>query len=199
MTPRSANIPVATTADENSLAVSESPGGLWSDVRRRFRRNAIALVGFYVVCFLTCVALFADFLANDKPYYLEYHGKVYFPILRSYLVGMRLANWPTELLNVNFKKLEGAKGIFPPNPYHHSTINYFTNQPNPAAPNRNNLLGTDDRGRDTAAKLPSIERRVLRSRSQICSLHAHPKIGNELPQKPRGGDRPDRGQVKKPA
>ncbi|HXT56169.1 MAG TPA: ABC transporter permease [Candidatus Eisenbacteria bacterium] len=148
MTPRSANIPVATTADENSLAVSESPGGLWSDVRRRFRRNAIALVGFYVVCFLTCVALFADFLANDKPYYLEYHGKVYFPILRSYLVGMRLANWPTELLNVNFKKLEGAKGIFPPNPYRPSNINLLEPLESPSS---KHWFGTDKLGRDVAS------------------------------------------------
>ena len=62
------------------------------------------------------MALFADFIANDKPYYLEYRDKTYFPIFRSYIVGAKLGHWPAELLNVDFKKLEGAKAIFPPIP-----------------------------------------------------------------------------------
>ncbi|MET0586483.1 MAG: hypothetical protein ABW099_16535, partial [Candidatus Binatia bacterium] len=41
--------------------------GLWSDVWRRFKHNPIALAGFYVVCLLVFMALFADFIANDKP------------------------------------------------------------------------------------------------------------------------------------
>ena len=48
----------------------ESREGLWSDVWKRFKHNPIALAGFYVVCVLLFIALFADFLANDKPYYL---------------------------------------------------------------------------------------------------------------------------------
>jgi len=79
--------------------------GLWSDVWRRFKHNPIALAGFYVVCLLVFMALFADFIANDKPYYLDYKGKSYFPILRSYLVTVKLGQWPAELLNVDFKKL----------------------------------------------------------------------------------------------
>jgi microcin C transport system permease protein len=41
----------------------------------------------------------------------------------------------------------------PPNPYHHSTLNYFSQLPNPAPPNAQNWLGTDDRGRDMLARL----------------------------------------------
>jgi ABC-type antimicrobial peptide transport system permease subunit len=52
-------------------SASEVAGGLWSDVWKRFRRNPIALAGFYVVCFLALVALLADFVANDKPYYVQ--------------------------------------------------------------------------------------------------------------------------------
>jgi microcin C transport system permease protein len=43
--------------------------------------------------------------------------------------------------------------IFPPNPYHHTTINYFAKDPSPSRPSRDNLLGTDDRGRDLLARL----------------------------------------------
>ena len=43
--------------------------------------------------------------------------------------------------------------LFPPNPYHYSTINYFAKEPNPAPPSAENFLGTDDRGRDLLARL----------------------------------------------
>ena len=62
--------------------------------------------------FLISVALFADFLANDKPYYLRIGEQTYFPIFRSYLVSAGLAHWPAELLNVDFKKLDGAQSRF---------------------------------------------------------------------------------------
>jgi ABC-type microcin C transport system permease subunit YejE len=79
------------TIDAGTLSASAGlSGGLWSDVWKRFQRNPIALAGFYVVCFLVFIALFADFIANDKPYYLEYRGKTYFPILRSYIVDVDL-------------------------------------------------------------------------------------------------------------
>ena len=41
----------------------------------------------------------------------------------------------------------------PLNRYHHSTINYFACEPSPARASRENLLGTDDRGRDLLARL----------------------------------------------
>jgi len=40
-----------------------------------------------------------------------------------------------------------------PNPYHHSTLDYFAPLPNPAPPSARNWLGTDDRGRDVLARL----------------------------------------------
>jgi peptide/nickel transport system permease protein len=128
-------------------STSEVTGGLWSDVWKRFRRNPIALAGFYVVCVLAFVALFADFLANDKPYYINYRGKSYFPILRSYLVGVGIAHWPPELLNVDFKQLEGRK-IFPPNPYRPSNINLLEPLEPPSS---KHWFGTDKLGRDVAS------------------------------------------------
>jgi peptide/nickel transport system permease protein len=92
--------------------------------------------------------LFADFLANDKPYYLEYRGKSYAPILRSYLVDLRLGRWPAELLNVDFKKLEGAKAVFPPIPYRPGTINLLAPLEPPSA---KHWFGTDKLGRDVLA------------------------------------------------
>jgi len=129
-------------------STSEVTGGLWSDVWKRFKRNPIALAGFYVVCFLALIALFADFLANDKPYYLDYRGNTYFPIFRSYLVGIGVSRWPPELVNVDFKKLSGARAIFPPNPYRPSNINLLEPLEPPSS---KHWFGTDKLGRDVAS------------------------------------------------
>jgi microcin C transport system permease protein len=47
----------------------------------------------------------------------------------------------------------GNWSLLPPNRYSFNTLNYFAPSPNPAAPSRTNLLGTDDRGRDVLARL----------------------------------------------
>jgi peptide/nickel transport system permease protein len=137
-----------SAALESSSDAGATTGGLWSDVWRRFKRNPIALAGFCVVSFLALMALFADFIANDKPYYLEYRGKTYFPIFRSYVVGAKLGHWPAELLNVDFKKLEGAKSFFPPIPYRPSNINLLEPL---EPPSTKHWFGTDKLGRDITA------------------------------------------------
>lgn len=138
----------APIGGEDRSAAVDAGGGLWADVWQRFKHNPIALAGFYVVCILAFMAVFADFIANDKPYYLEYQGKFYFPIVRSYLVGAKLERWPAELLNVDFKKLSGAKAVYPPIPYRPSNINLLEPL---ESPSRNHFLGTDKLGRDVAA------------------------------------------------
>ncbi len=138
----------ADPGEDAALAERRASEGLWTDVWRRFKRNPIALAGFYTVCFLVFMALFADFIANDKPYYLHFGGKAYFPIFRSYLVGAKLGQWPPELVNVDFKKLEGAKAIFPPIPYRPTNINLLEPV---EPPSRRHWFGTDKLGRDVVA------------------------------------------------
>lgn len=138
----------ADASEVASLAERRASEGLWADVWTRFKRNPIALAGFYAVCVLAFTALFADFIANDKPYYLQYGGKTYFPIFRSYIVGAKIGQWPPELLNVDFKKLEGAKAIFPPIPYRPSNINLLEPVEPPSG---KHWFGTDKLGRDVMA------------------------------------------------
>jgi peptide/nickel transport system permease protein len=134
--------------EERSEITAAGTGGLWSNVWKQFRRNRIALAGFLVVLFLLFVALFADFLANDKPYFLSYREKTYFPIVRSYLVGAGLAQWPAELLNVDFKKLENATAVFPPIPYRPTNVDLFAPL---EPPTDKHWFGTDKLGRDVLA------------------------------------------------
>jgi len=123
-------------------------GGLWSGVWREFRRNRLALSGFYIVLLLVLIALGADFLANSKPLFLSYKGKIYFPIVRSYGVDLGWVHWPAELLNVDYKKLEGARAIFPPIPYRQTDIDLLAPLEPPSG---KHWFGTDKLGRDVMA------------------------------------------------
>jgi peptide/nickel transport system permease protein len=148
---RSPTDTAAARSTEHEATPARAPAteaGLWSSVWKQFKRNTIALASLYVVLIFVFVALFADFLANDRPYYLSYQGKSYFPIFRGYLVEMGLVQWPSELLNVDFKKLDNAAVVFPPVPYRASTIDLFAPLEPPSA---KHWFGTDKLGRDVMA------------------------------------------------
>ncbi|HEY7490380.1 MAG TPA: ABC transporter permease [Candidatus Tectomicrobia bacterium] len=122
--------------------------GYWRRVWRHFKRNALAVVGLWVSLGLLLMALGADFLANDKPYYMVYQGKTYFPILRGYLDSLGVAPWPEELRYADFPRLSVERALFPPIPYRPSRINLL--EPF-SEPSRQHWLGTDKLGRDVMA------------------------------------------------
>jgi peptide/nickel transport system permease protein len=94
------------------------------------------------------VALGADFLASDKPYYLVYQGKTFFPILHTYLDRLGIVPWPDELRQTDFAHLKAERAIFPPVPYRPSRINLLVPF---AEPSPEHWLGTDKLGRDVMA------------------------------------------------
>jgi peptide/nickel transport system permease protein len=122
--------------------------GFWARVLRQFKRNYLAVMGLYSVLALVVMALSADFLANDKPLYMEYKGQRYFPVPYSYLVDLGVAHWPLELLNVDYRSLPAERVIFPPIPYRPNRVDLT----NPfAPPSAEHWLGTDRLGRDVMA------------------------------------------------
>lgn len=117
-------------------------------VWREFKRNRVAVAGYYVVVFLVGVALFADFIANEKPYYVHYQGKTYFPIVRGYFEKLGLLKVAPELVNADYQQLSHQGALFPPIPYRPSMVNLDVPF---ARPSRQHWLGTDRLGRDVMA------------------------------------------------
>jgi microcin C transport system permease protein len=125
---------------------------------RRFRSNRIGYWSLLLFVVLFALSLLAEVLSNDKPLVVRYEGHWYFPIVQTLPETAFGGDFhtPTDyldpLIRQNLAK-PGNLAVFPPNPYHHSSINYFATDPSPARPSRSNLLGTDDRGRDLLAVL----------------------------------------------
>lgn len=125
---------------------------------RRFRSNRLGYVSLILFAVLFGLSLFAELLSDDKPLVVRYNGAWYFPIAQTLPETTFGGDFPTEtdyldpVIRENLSK-PGNFALFPPNRYHHSTINYFSREPNPAPPNAENVLGTDDRGRDLLARL----------------------------------------------
>lgn len=124
----------------------------------RFRANRRGYYSLWIFAFLFTISLGAELLSNDRPIIIQYQGEYYFPLFNRYSEATFGGDFDTEadytdpavkdLLNQ-----DGNWAIYPPNPYSYNSINYFALQPNPAPPSAENLLGTDDRGRDVLARL----------------------------------------------
>ena len=128
--------------------------------RRRlhnFRANRRGFWSLWIFLVIFVVALFAEFVANDKPFLVSYDGELYAPIFKDY---------PETTFGGTFEtaadyrdpfvaeKIE-ARGwmIWPPVRYHHRTVAWDLPVPAPAPPDAEHWLGTDDQARDVVARL----------------------------------------------
>ncbi|WP_127477422.1 ABC transporter permease [Sulfurivermis fontis] len=125
---------------------------------RRFKANRRGYYSLWLFGLLFMLSLGAELLSNDKPIIVHYQGEYYFPLLVTYPETTFGGDFATETDYLDpFIREQLHAGdnwaLYPPNPYRHDTINYFAQAPNPAPPSADNLLGTDDRGRDVLARL----------------------------------------------
>lgn len=143
------------TSAPNTRAASPSPARrAW----QRFRRNRLGYWSFLAFSLLVVLSLFAEVLSTDRPLVVRYEGQTYFPVLRDYSEKTFGGDFetPADYLDPFIREritTGGNWAIYAPNPYGPRTLNYFAARPNPAAPSRENLFGTDDRGRDLLAQL----------------------------------------------
>ncbi|HNV47136.1 MAG TPA: ABC transporter permease [Spirochaetota bacterium] len=117
-----------------------SAQGYWSNVWREFRRNRFALAGLSIVAILFVIALLAPLIANDRPYVFVDGGRAYFPLFKDY----------PALKDVNFRTTRGSFSVMPPIPYSYSAYDLDAIVLPPSA---RHVLGTDEQGRDLAARM----------------------------------------------
>lgn len=128
--------------------------------RRRldnFRANRRGYWSLWIFLFLFLISIFAEFLANDKPIFIQYDGHFFFPILVSYPETIFGGDFETEAeySDPEVQNLIGKKGwsIWPLIPYSYDTVIWDLPTPAPSPPTTQNWLGTDDQGRDVVARL----------------------------------------------
>jgi microcin C transport system permease protein len=148
---------------------------------QNFKANRRGYVAFWIFMVLFVVTLFAEFLANDKPFLIRLEGRNYFPVFVTYPETAFGGEFETaaDYRDPYLKQLIAEKGgtiYWPPIRYSYDTHNLNLPTPAPSKPTwmltdaeckpaaekiggkgcadlEYNWVGTDDQGRDIAARL----------------------------------------------
>ncbi len=121
----------------------------------RANRRGFWSLWIFLVLFLLC--LFAELWANDRPLVVSYDGRLFFPVFVDYaetVFGGDLAT-ETDYRDAFIAGQIGKHGwaVWPPIRFDYRTINLDLTVPAPSPPTFDDWLGTDDEGRDVAARL----------------------------------------------
>lgn len=156
-------LPSAATQAEEAAHARQRSGGRFvlSPIGERrwrtFRANRRGYLSLWLFLILFVVTMFAEFIANDQPLLVRYDGGTYFPVFVDYPETVFGGDFDTaaEYRDPFVAELINEKGwmLWPPVRYAHDTINYDLPVPAPAPPSVENLLGTDDQGRDVLARV----------------------------------------------
>jgi len=122
-----------------------------------FRANKRGYWSFWIFLTMFLVALFAEFIANDKPLLVRFDGAFYLPVFEPYPETVYGGEFATEADYTDpfVVDLIEEKGwmIWPIIPYSFDTPVTELPQPAPSPPTAQNWLGTDDQARDVVARL----------------------------------------------
>ncbi len=123
----------------------------------QFKANKRGYWSFWVFMVLLFVCLSAEFIANDKPLLVKFENGYYMPVFKNYPETFWGGDFETETdyRDAFAQDLIEDKGwmIWPFIRFSYDTINYNPPTPVPSAPTFENILGTDDQGRDVAARV----------------------------------------------
>ncbi|MGF0537838.1 ABC transporter permease [Agrobacterium sp. ES01] len=169
----------------DTVAGQKPPRKMWlSPINRRrlanFKANRRGYWSFWIFLVLFGLSLFAEFIANDKPLIVSYHGEILFPVVVDYpeeKFGGFLA--VTDYRSPFIRDEIEANGwmVWPPIRYSYRTVNSNIPHSAPTAPfwlmdktercsgypegvddpdcvvGNLNWLGTDDQARDVTARM----------------------------------------------
>jgi microcin C transport system permease protein len=125
--------------------------------RRRwenFKRHRRGYWSMWIFMILFVLSLFAELIANNKPFLVSYDGKWHYPIFQFYPETAFGGEFETE---ANYRdpevqrliKEKNGYVLWPLIPFHHSTINYDVPTPAPSKPT---WMYTEDECKAAAAK-----------------------------------------------
>jgi peptide/nickel transport system permease protein len=134
--------------------------GFWAAAFKRFRKNKVHMMAYRFLLFLVLVAVFADFIAYDKPIVCNRGGSIEFPIVGDYLSDLGLYKREGSLMNQDWKEMDFQWAIWPPVRYLPHKIDYSNQRlSSPFGQQKINnwklrhFLGTNRDGRDVLSGL----------------------------------------------
>ena len=123
---------------------------------QNFKTNKRGFWSLWIFLALFFISLFAEFIANDKPFLVWYDGDAYMPVFNEYAETTFGGEFQTEAdyRDPFVRDLINEKGwmLWPPIRFSYDTVNLNLPGPAPYKPTAENWLGTDDQGRDVLAR-----------------------------------------------
>lgn len=120
---------------------------------RRFKKRRMAVASGIILLLMGLVTLMSPIIANNAPIVMTYEGRVYFPAIRNYHASeFGITHYLVPDYRNFVTENPDVFSLWPPIQWHPNESNlnveFF-----PSPPSGENLLGTDNRGRDVLSRL----------------------------------------------